>query len=51
MDKLLLCSKTLYDIDMVDKINKIALLNKDLNGPKPIIFNSYTEFQLKKRGF
>jgi len=51
MDKLLLCSKTLYDIDMVDKINRIALLNKDLNGPKPIIFNSYTEFQLKKRGF
>ena len=51
MDKLLLCSKTLYDIDMVNKINKIDQLNRDLNGPKPIIFNTYAEFQIKKKVF
>lgn len=51
MEKLLLCSKTLYDIDMVDKVNKIEQMNKDLNGPAPILFNTYGEFQIKKKLF
>jgi len=51
MNKLLLCSKTLYDVDMVDKINKITQLNNALHGPEPIIFNTYSEFQIKKKMF
>ena len=51
MEKLVICSKTLYDIDMVDKVNKIIQLEKVINGPDPILFNTYSEFQIKKKMF
>ena len=47
MEKLTLCSKVLYDIDMVDKVNKIVQLETDLNGLPPMLFNSYSEFVFK----
>lgn len=51
MEKFLMCSKVLYDIDMVDKVKKIAALETDLNGLPPILFNTYSEFQIKKKQF
>lgn len=51
MEKLTLCSKVLYDIDMVDKVNKIVQLETDLNGLPPMLFNSYSEFEIKKKIF
>ena len=48
MEKLVLCSKSLYDIDMVAKTNKIKELENKLKGPPHKIFNTFGEFQCFK---
>jgi len=51
MEKLCICSRVLYDIELLDKVKTINNLKKELNGPKPIVFPSFYEFQKKKYCF
>ena len=48
MEKLVLCSKSLYNIDMVGKTNKIHELENKLKGPPIKLFNSFGDFQCFK---
>lgn len=51
MEKLCVCSRILYDIELVNKVQTINTLKEQLEGPKPILFPSFYEFQKKKYSF
>ena len=42
MERLVLCSKVLYDVDILKKQKEIIKLQKDLKGPR-VFFNSWKD--------